>query len=304
MDTRCTTQEGRNIVVTGGTRGLGRVQAEFALRCGANHVTVTGRAPEDGGTPQDGYLTAATLGKKYGSHRVSYVQSDVRSEADNHRLFDPDEREASGLPREVHAASLNAGIFGEAGNDRALEALPAEAFEAVMDTNCTGVFRGMQAFSRAAARTEVEDTSLLVIKSIYGSGGSAFSNAGYQASKFCVDGLVKQGAIELARPDPERGTPRITVNSLSPGFVKTPLTAGWWQDPEVDRVVAEAHPQGRWVAADDIGRTAQFLLNAPRSVTGVDIFVDNGVNAASVPTVEDSERIRALTDEPCCGKAS
>ena len=137
----------------------------------------------------------------------------------------------------------------------------------------------------------------MLIKSIYGSGGSIFSNAGYQASKFCVDGLVKQGSVELARSG-------ITVNSISPGFVKTPLTAGWWKDDQVDAIIADAHPQGTWVDGDSIADTAQFLLRAPRSMTGVDLFVDGGVSADSVPQVSQAETLRGITDEPCCGKTA
>ena len=109
----CDSQIGRNIVITGGTRGLGRQQAESALLCGANHVTITGRSAADGGTPQDGFNTERDLALCYGKDKISYVQSDVRSDEDTHRLFDPAARSEQGLPPVVHAASLNAGIFGD-----------------------------------------------------------------------------------------------------------------------------------------------------------------------------------------------
>lgn len=292
----CHSQRGRNIVITGGTRGLGRIQADYALHCGADHVTITGRRAVDGGTPADGHETQAALASKYGSGRISYVQSDVRSDEDTRALFNPDARIEAGLPRTVHAASLNAGIFGQAGSERGIAKLTTDDFEKVMATNCTGVFRGVREFARAAEETGVEDASLLLIKSIYGSGGSVFSNAGYQASKFCVHGLMKQSAVELARRD-------ITVNSLSPGFVKTPLTKGWWDDPEVDTIIAQAHPKGEWVDPDSIGQTAMFLLHAPSGLTGVDVFVDNAASAESIPNVRDGDIVRDITDKPCCGKS-
>ena len=293
----CDSQTGRNIVITGGTRGLGKIQAEHALFCGADHVTITGRSKKDGGTPEDGHRTEAELASQYGDSRISYVESDVRSDGDTRRLFDPDSREKAGLPRSVHGASLNAGIFGEAGDERGIDRLSTTNFDKVMDTNCTGVFRGMREFVRAAEKTEVEDPSLVLIKSIYGSAGSVFSNAGYQASKFCVDGLTKQGAVELASRD-------ITVNSLSPGFVKTPLTQAWWSDPQIDTIIAQAQPKLQWVDPDSIGQTAVFLLHAPASLTGVDVFVDNATSAQSIPNVHDGNIARELTDEPCCGKSS
>ena len=295
--TTCTSQRGRNIVITGGTRGLGRLQAQQALLCGANHVTITGRPADSGGTPEDGVQTEHELGQQYGADRITYVQSDVRSDDDSHRLFDPASRAKACLPPQVHAVSLNAGIFGPADESRRLTALSTSDFEAVMATNCTGAFRGLRDFARAARATGVEEPSAVLIKSIYGSGGSVFSNAGYQASKFCVNGLVKQGSVELARSG-------ITVNSVSPGFVKTPLTAGWWQDEQVDAIIADAHPQGTWVDGDSIAQTAEFLLRAPRSMTGVDLFVDGGVTAESVPQVSQAETVRSITGEPCCGKTA
>ena len=118
-----------------------------------------------------------------------------------------------------------------------------------------------------------------------------------------MDGLTKQGAIELARPA-YTGQAKITVNSLSPGFVKTPMTQGWWEDPQVDNIIANAHPQGTWVDPESIGETAMFLLRAPRSVTGVDLFVDGGTTAGSIPNIEDGEIVREITGEPCCGKTA
>ena len=300
----CTAMAGRNVVITGGTRGLGRHQAKHALRCGARHVTITGRRREDGGTPEDGFDTQSALRKEFGYHRVNYKQSDVRSDEDTFALFDKSAREKAGLPGTVHAVSLNAGIFGKADQDRKIDRLTSNDFEKVMDINCTGVFRGMREFARAATETQPENPSMLLIKSIYGSGGSVFSNAGYQASKFCVDGLVKQGAVELARADADTGRPAIRVNSLSPGFVKSSMTQGWWQDPRVDQLMADAHPAGDWVDIDSVGETATFLLNAPASVTGVDIFVDQGAMAEAIPNWSTGDVVRSINSEPCCGKGN
>ncbi len=294
MLTECTSQLGRNIVITGGTRGLGKLQAERALQCGASHVVVAARPAAKGGNVADGEATLAELAKAYGTHRVAYVQADVRDHEDMRSLFDPARRRQRGHPEMVHAVSLNAGIFGESGENRLIDRLPEESFTSVMDTNCTGAFLGIKEFVRAADQTKPANPSIMLVKSIYGSGGSLMSNAGYQASKFCVDGLTKQAAVELAR----RG---IRVNSMSPAFVKTPMTTGWWSHPEVDGIVAKAHPSGQWVDTRSIADVSMFLLNSPRAVTGTDVFVDNGVHAESVPNIEDSSRIRSLTEEPCCG---
>lgn len=291
---------GRNVVITGGTRGLGRLQAFHALEAGASHVTITGRAAADGGTPLDGERTQAELDCRFPG-RVAYVPADVRREADNDRIFNGASRRAHGLPAEVHSASLNAGIFGPAGDDRRIDRLPASTFAEVLATNCDGVRSGIKAFVNG--QPGVEDKKVVALKSIYGSQGSAFSNAAYQASKFCVDGLVKQATASLARADPAGGLPHaVQINSVSPAFSRSAMTGAFYSDDAVNEVISEAHPTGTWVDPHDIAKSVVFLLNAPRGVRGVDLAVDNGVMANSIPDFADTTKIKAVTEEPCCGK--
>ena len=290
---------GKNIVITGGTRGLGRLQAFHALKNGANHVTITGREAKDGGTTLDGERTEAELSKLFSRDRITYVKSDVRRDSDNKNLFDPEWRISNKLPADVHSASLNAGIFGPAGDNRRVDLLDSESYDNVMDTNCKGVFLGIKHF--VDGQKNIPDKKIVAIKSIYGSQGSSFSNAAYQSSKFCVDGLVKQSAVSLARTKTDLKYP-VQVNSVSPGFAKSSMTGPFYENQDVSRMIASAHPTGSWVNAHDVATTVTWLLNAPSSVTGVDIFVDNGVMAQSVPDNELTSAIKTASDAPCCGK--
>ena len=82
------------------------------------------------------------------------------------------------------------------------------------------VFHGIRDFANAQKKQPSSNPSVVVIKSIYGSGASLFGNAPYHASKFCAHGVMKQAAIEYARP--ERGIPQNSGEQCVPGFSKTP----------------------------------------------------------------------------------
>ena len=302
---------GRTVLVTGGTRGLGLLQADRALAAGARHVTITSRPDSAGGNIDDRGRALQYLQERHGADRSSYVSADVRKACPvrdgktiddgmcNGRVFDPAIRESLGLPRQLDSVSLNAGVFGPGDISRRIDKLSGEMWDNVQDTNCKGVFHGLQDFARAQKEEPSDDPAVVVIKSIYGSGASLFGHATYQASKFCAHGLTKQAAIELSRP--ERGIPRINVNSVSPGFSKSPMTKGFWGVEEVRGETANAHPSGTWVEGDDVAKSVVFMMNPPGAVTGVDLPVDNGVMAESVPGWDQADAIRKVTGEPCCG---
>ena len=103
--TMCDHLHDRNIIVTGGTRGLGFLQVQHALRCGAAHVTFTNRPESMGGNAKDARTAMEHLSREFDSSRFSHVEADVRVTCDgsndavcNGRVFDPDMREALGLP--------------------------------------------------------------------------------------------------------------------------------------------------------------------------------------------------------------
>lgn len=301
-DDRCTALTGKNVVVTGGTRGLGFEQTKRMLQCGADHVTITGR------TVADGKNAVKKLDKVFGPGRVTYVQADASTVDGNRKVFDPESRRRLNLPKIVNHASLNAGIYGKAlYEERGVDVLDKESFDNVMKTNCTGVFLGMQAFAKGHERICTTDPkecdrnpSIVAIKSIYGSGASAVSNAGYQASKFCVDGLVKQASVEFARPQVNnvKHLPHpIRVNSVSPGFSHTSMTDAFHSGKNGE-IISKSQAHGSWVNPKDVAQQVVNLFVAS-GVSGTDVFVDGGTHAQSIPLYDDAMEVS--TSKGCCG---
>ena len=130
--------------------------------------------------------------------------------------------------------------------------------------------------ARAISRRDVMEPdggSILLMSSIYGRVGMP-GQIGYAGSKGAVVAAARAMAIELARRN-------IRVNTLSPGFVKTPMTEEALAKLSEQQVkkIEDAHPLGTGTT-EDVARAAAFLL-APQNrwITGVDLVIDGGYTA-------------------------
>ncbi len=96
-------------------------------------------------------------------------------------------------------------------------------------------------------------------------------NAVYAASKGALDSFMKSAAIELA--------PRIRVNSILPGILRTPMSDAMMNRPGMDAVIRNNYPLGEGLTTD-VAATAEFLLSEDaRWITGQQIAVDGGYTA-------------------------
>lgn len=109
--------------------------------------------------------------------------------------------------------------------------------------------------------------SVLFIASASASTGSEFPE--YVASKGGVVAYMKNVALRSA-PD------GVTVNSLSPGGVFTPLNARVIDDKEKWSRIMALTPLGKWAGADEIAEWAYFLTVVNKSMTAQDLIIDNG----------------------------
>lgn len=245
--------EGRWVIVTGASSGLGRATAIELARHGAR-VVLSGR---DERRLAD---TAASLGDA--EHRVLVL------DLARHDAIAP---AITALRQDVGALY---GMCHAAGTveTRPLATNTVSVVQAQLDVN---LLAGLEV-ARAVCRRDVmtpDGGSLLFISSIYGRVGMP-GQIGYCASKGALVAATRAMAIELARR-------KIRVNCLSPGLVLTQMTEqalGVLSAEHVEKLKA-AHPLGAG-EPEDVARAAVFLLApATRWITGADLAVDGGFTA-------------------------
>lgn len=241
---------GRSVLVTGGTKGIGKGIARVFARSGAN-VVVTGRDEASARACAD-ELTAL------GGGTVTYVLAEVSTADGNRTAVDA----AVGRNGGLDVLCANAGIFPDA----KLADMTEADMDLVLGTNVKGTMLSVQAalpHLTASGRGRVVLTS-----SITGpvTGFPGWSH--YGASKAAQLGFMRTAAIELA----PRG---ITVNAVLPGNVATEGLADL--GPEYRATMEASIPMKKLGEVDDIGYAALFFASDEAAyVTGQALVVDGG----------------------------
>lgn len=134
-------------------------------------------------------------------------------------------------------------------------------WQKVIDVNLTGTFLGMQA-SVEAMKT-AGGGSIINVSSIEGMRGAVMVHP-YVASKWAVRGLTKSAALEL-------GSHQIRVNSIHPGFIRTPMTKHF---PDNSVTI----PLGRPGRSEEVATFVVFLASdESRYATGAEFVMDGGL---------------------------
>lgn len=145
-----------------------------------------------------------------------------------------------------------------------------EAWDAQMNVHAKGVFLGMK-----YAVPEMRKTgggSIINVSSIYGLVGSRTSTA-YHAAKGASRIITKSAAIQYASEN-------IRVNSIHPGFCRTPMTNASYQNPEHYDALLERIPMGRVGHPEELAQGMLYLASDESSyVTGSELVIDGGVTA-------------------------
>jgi len=261
---------GRVALISGGLRGIGAAIAERYATEGASVILTDLNEPGDP-------LIETLLGRLGAA--AFYVKLDVANE--------DDWRNAERVTRERHGR-LDI-LVNNAGIDctGAVETLELTAWRRIMSINVDGVFLGTKTFTpllaESGARTPC-GSSIINVSSILGLVGYADTSA-YNAGKGAVRLFTKAVAIEFAT----KRTP-IRVNSLHPGFVKTPLLDNGMQKwvalgmaakaSDLIDGLAAATPNGRIADPAEIAGAAFFLASDDSSYcTGSELVVDGGWTA-------------------------
>lgn len=245
--------EGRLVVVTGASSGIGQAIALELNRCGAK-VVLVGR--------DQGRLAQAAARLEPASSWV--LPMDLQET----KLVHDRLKEFAGTHGRIFGLCHAAGIV----ETRPLSAVRLDGLQAMLNVHLTAGLELCRAICRRDVLTE-EGGSLLFISSIYAHVGMA-GQIGYSASKGAIVAAARAMAVELARR-------KIRVNTLSPGLVRTPMTdtaLSLLTESQIHELEA-SHPLGTG-KPEDVARAAAFLL-APQSgwITGTDLVIDGGYTA-------------------------
>jgi 3-oxoacyl-[acyl-carrier protein] reductase len=229
----------RNVLVTGGNRGIGLAIARAFVE-GGDNVVITNRQ----GDAPDG---------------LRAVKCEVTDTASVNAAFDEAEQILGG-PVEVLVA--NAGIT----RDMLLMRMSDEDFDDVIATNLAGTFKCVRRASKGMIR--LRRGRIVLISSVVGLYGAP-GQANYAASKSGLVGMARSITREL-------GGRGITANVVSPGFIDTEMTQSL--PDKVRESYLAAIPAGRFAEPEEVASVVRFIASPEAAyISGAVIPVDGGV---------------------------
>ena len=243
--------DGKVAIITGASQGMGEAHARRFVAEGAK-VVMTDINDEAG------EKIAAELGEN-----AVFIKADVTSLADWRRVVA--EAEATFGP--VTVLINNAGIIGPLADTVELD---EDAYHQVCAVNQHSQFYGMKcvipSMQQAGGGSIVNVSSIAGLVSIVGS-----PNLAYVGSKFASRGMTKHAAVQY-------GKDNIRVNSVHPGYIKTPMMAAATDDEGGG--IASQIPLGRMADPDEVARLMVWLASDESSyITGTEQVVDAGLTA-------------------------
>ena len=235
----------KSVLVTGGTRGIGRAIVEQFARCGA-FVSFTYRSSVEEAAELT--RTLGAVGYQADAADFSAAEEVVKAVLDNRGRLD--------------VLVNNAGIT----RDNLMLRMRESDWDTVIQANLKSVFN----YSKAVYRTMMRQRSgrIINISSVVGLQGNA-GQSNYAASKAGIVGITKSLAKEL-------GSRGITVNVVAPGYVDTDMTDALSE--KVRKELLAAIPLRRTASPEDIAAPVLFLASpAAGYITGQVVTVDGGL---------------------------
>ena len=244
--------EKRVVLVSGGSRGIGRSLAEGLAQRGAR-VFISGR---DTNTLQQ---TAREISTP--SNTVEFIVCDVSEPREIPVMVDAVIQKAGRIDSLLNVAGINV--------RKRVEQYSVEEFDKILDINMKGAFFvaqevGRRLISQRTGGTIINIDSLNSFRPLKGV-------QPYAMSKAAVSAMTRGMAMEWGEHD-------IRVNAIAPGFILTDLTNKLWSDPTMQAWNDANCPLKRLGRTEDLIGTAVFLVSdASQFLTGQVIYVDGGI---------------------------
>ena len=241
--------DGKIVLVTGATRGIGKA---IALTMGKAGATVIGTATSEAG--------ANNVSQMLDDEKISGkgIMLDVR---DNDQISKLDET----IKKDFGSVDIlvnNAGIT----RDNILLRMKEDEWEDIINTNLSSIYK----MSKSVLRGMIKKRSgrIISITSVVGAMGNA-GQTNYAAAKAGIIGFTKSLAREV-------GVRGVTVNAIAPGFIETDMTDSLPQDQK--EALASQIPMGRLGTVDEVAQTVLFLAGDGGSyITGQTLHVNGGM---------------------------
>jgi glucose 1-dehydrogenase len=252
--------KGKNVLVTGGTSGIGQAIAVRFAREGTNVAINYLKTPEEAAQTEEQVHVCLNMVRQQGVQEI-LVQGDVSREEDVVRMVAGVIEKLGGLDILVNNAGIQ--IAGDS------HELTLEQIDRVLEVNLRGAFlcarealRHYLNQNKPGTIINVSSVHQLIPKPRF---------LGYSMSKGGMQNLTRTLALEYAGRN-------IRVNGIGPGATVTPINRAWVDDPEKAAMVLQHIPMGRAGTADEMGAVATFLASDEASyITGQTIFVDGGL---------------------------
>jgi 3alpha(or 20beta)-hydroxysteroid dehydrogenase len=244
------TFQDKAVIVTGGARGMGRVESTLFAEGGA-YVAICDVAPEEG------EQSAFELRER--GLQARFFKLDVTSQENWSQVI------AAVLEwrGRIDVLVNNAGILYR----KTISNYPEVEWRRVLDVNLTGTFLGVS----QVAPTMCAQRSGAIVNIASNAALSGHADPAYTASKWGVRGLTKSAALEFAAFN-------VRVNCVCPGLVVTDINR---HSPHLQPMI-DMTPVGRAVKADEIVSVVAFLASpASGGITGEEIVVDGGFTAGA-----------------------
>ncbi len=243
---------GKIALITGAVKGQGRAAAKLFAEEGATVVI------NDIAENEVGEELVEKIRQSGG--RARYICADVSDPSEVKRMMETIDKTFNGL----HILYNNAGIL--LGNDVPVVELEEEIWDRTIDVNLKGIYLcckwGIPLLMKAGGG------SIINVSSVAGYGGDEVVHA-YAASKGGVISLTKSIALKY-------GPCGIRANVICPGFVKTPMTQRFINDPYFNKKWISRTPLGRVGEPEEIAYVSLFLASEESSFVTGSIYTVHG----------------------------